>query len=460
MRRRKTKPNKSKDPKKNNTEEEDEEIEFNQLNGDPEEEDKEKEITEGRFFGCYLLTSLSPRFKGHTYIGFTVNPQRRIRQHNGEMRMGAFRTKRKRPWEMVVCIYGFPTNIAALQFEWAWQHPVESLAVRQVASTFKSLNGVGNKIKLAYAMLNLPSWQSLNMTVNFFSTKYTKHTASCSTLPRHMKVQVCSMDELSYYSGDNLDIYEDNLDINEDDREIEDDKEIEDNHVLGASNEQQQNSDNQGTVEASSSQGTSSAEESNLEQYLPELYQSPGKYISPTTVLSEGEEKDSNKSSVMSSEVEGASCYSGSFTVAGSSEDSNVIKPARFHLEIDQPLRNHFSSPRILSDDEGKDSNKFCGISSEAEVIDLFSPSPLATKNTGCNVIKRAWLHPKSRKYFSVTTILSEGQGKDSNKFSGISSEVEVIDLFTPSPCQTIDTGSKRRRRFDVQSPEIIDLSD
>ena len=23
-----------------------------------------------RFYGCYLLTSLSPRFKGHTYIGY------------------------------------------------------------------------------------------------------------------------------------------------------------------------------------------------------------------------------------------------------------------------------------------------------------------------------------------------------------------------------------------------------
>ncbi|WJX31219.1 hypothetical protein P8452_19671 [Trifolium repens] len=26
------------------------------------------------FFACYLLASLNPRFKGHTYIGFTVNP--------------------------------------------------------------------------------------------------------------------------------------------------------------------------------------------------------------------------------------------------------------------------------------------------------------------------------------------------------------------------------------------------
>ncbi|WJZ89225.1 hypothetical protein VitviT2T_008454 [Vitis vinifera] len=153
------------------------------------------------FFACYLLASLSPRHKGHSYIGFTVNPRRRIRQHNGEITCGAWKTKRKRPWEMVLCIYGFPTNVSALQFEWAWQHPTESLAVRKAAAGFKSLSGIANKIKLAYTMFTLPAWQSLNLTVNFFSTKYTKHSAGCPILPEHMRVQVSPMDELPCYSG-------------------------------------------------------------------------------------------------------------------------------------------------------------------------------------------------------------------------------------------------------------------
>ncbi|XP_027334244.1 uncharacterized protein LOC113848972 [Abrus precatorius] len=152
------------------------------------------------FFACYLLASLNPRFKGHTYIGFTVNPRRRIRQHNGEIGCGAWRTKKRRPWEMVLCIYGFPTNVSALQFEWAWQHPVESLAVRKAAASFKSLSGIANKIKLAYTMLTLPSWQSMNITVNFFSTKYTKHCAGCPSLPDHMKIEIGSMDELPCYT--------------------------------------------------------------------------------------------------------------------------------------------------------------------------------------------------------------------------------------------------------------------
>ncbi|XVF46135.1 hypothetical protein PTKIN_Ptkin03bG0002500 [Pterospermum kingtungense] len=137
------------------------------------------------FFACYLLTSLSPRHKGHTYIGFTVNPRLWIRQHNGEIGSGAWRTKSRRPWDM---------------FEWAWQHPRESVAVRQAAATFKSFSGVASKIKLAYTMLTLPAWQSLNITVNYFPTKYTEHSACCPSLPEQMKVQVCPMDELPCYT--------------------------------------------------------------------------------------------------------------------------------------------------------------------------------------------------------------------------------------------------------------------
>ncbi|KAJ4972347.1 hypothetical protein NE237_005446 [Protea cynaroides] len=166
------------------------------------------------FFSCYLLCSLSPTHKGQTYIGFTTNPRRRIRQHNGEITSGAWRTKKKRPWEMVLCVYGFPTNVSALQFEWAWQHPKKSIAVRKAAAEFKSLSGVASKIKLVYTMLNLPAWQSLNLMVNFFSTKYTKHSAGCPSLPVHMKVRDCSMDELPCYMGggnsleDNEDVWE------------------------------------------------------------------------------------------------------------------------------------------------------------------------------------------------------------------------------------------------------------
>lgn len=52
-----------------------------------------------------------------------------------------------------------------LQFEWAWQNPYVSKAVRKAAANFKTLGGFANKIKLAYTMLTLPPWQRYHLII-------------------------------------------------------------------------------------------------------------------------------------------------------------------------------------------------------------------------------------------------------------------------------------------------------
>ena len=108
---------------------------------------------------CYLLRSRNPRWPRSTYIGYTVDPANRLREHNGEISGGAKRTHGKRPWEMVLLVAGFPNAKAALQFEWAWQHPLRSRKVRQVARNISGSHySLDYRVKCAKAMLKLQPW--------------------------------------------------------------------------------------------------------------------------------------------------------------------------------------------------------------------------------------------------------------------------------------------------------------
>jgi len=92
-----------------------------------------KECTSKWF--CYLLLSQDNK---RTYVGATIDPDRRLRQHNGELSGGASAT-RGYIWRRVCCVEGFPSEGAALQFEWKWKnatktmHAPSSLARRKKA---------------------------------------------------------------------------------------------------------------------------------------------------------------------------------------------------------------------------------------------------------------------------------------------------------------------------------------
>ena len=68
---------------------------------------------------CYILKSFKT---GRVYVGYTVNFNRRLRQHNGELVGGAKKTEKGRPWKQICEIKGFYDKSSALRFEWRIQH--------------------------------------------------------------------------------------------------------------------------------------------------------------------------------------------------------------------------------------------------------------------------------------------------------------------------------------------------
>ncbi len=63
---------------------------------------------------------------GNTYIGATIDPDRRLRQHNKELVGGARRTTAKSSvglkWQRILYVSGFADSRHALQFEWRWKY--------------------------------------------------------------------------------------------------------------------------------------------------------------------------------------------------------------------------------------------------------------------------------------------------------------------------------------------------
>lgn len=75
-------------------------------------------------FYCYILQDRDrPR---RTYKGFTVNPLRRLRQHNGEIKGGARYTRGRRN-RMAILIAGFPSKRDALSFERGIQNATRNI---------------------------------------------------------------------------------------------------------------------------------------------------------------------------------------------------------------------------------------------------------------------------------------------------------------------------------------------
>lgn len=78
----------------------------------------------------YLLVSTN----GNTYVGATIDLERRLRQHNKEIKGGAHATGIKvaqgETWTRAAHVSGFPDWQATLQFEWRWKNYLENIQLK------------------------------------------------------------------------------------------------------------------------------------------------------------------------------------------------------------------------------------------------------------------------------------------------------------------------------------------
>ncbi|KAH9851034.1 hypothetical protein C2E23DRAFT_925964 [Lenzites betulinus] len=150
------------------------------------------------FYACYLLKSVRTPRATATYIGSTPSPPRRIRQHNGEISQGAWKTKHNRPWVMQMIVHGFPSKLAALQFEWAWQHPYISRHLRDddgkamfnSSGKFKYLN---TNVKVARSMVSSHPYNTWPLGVKIFTEEVAKiwnSSAKETPLPEGLEVSL------------------------------------------------------------------------------------------------------------------------------------------------------------------------------------------------------------------------------------------------------------------------------
>lgn len=102
-----------------------------EVGSDQVEQEEKPDPSQPNGYFVYLLESA----RGHTYVGATVNLDRRLRQHNRELVGGAKLTgkqvARGDRWRRVAHVRGFPSWPAALQFEWRWKQLTRKLSATQ-----------------------------------------------------------------------------------------------------------------------------------------------------------------------------------------------------------------------------------------------------------------------------------------------------------------------------------------
>lgn len=119
----------------------------------------------------YLLLSSD----NATYVGATVDLERRLRQHNKEIKGGAHATGSKvekgENWIRACHVSGFPDWPSALQFEWRWKQlsrklPQKMYPLERRMIALKQLLALERPTSKAMAYTEWPSPPQVNIEID------------------------------------------------------------------------------------------------------------------------------------------------------------------------------------------------------------------------------------------------------------------------------------------------------
>lgn len=112
---------------------------------------------------------------------------------------------------MVLCVWGLPSKIAALQFEHAWQHPSVSRHVRDAAAQLgfchktargrqRTVYGTMKNMQILFEMLQVSPYNGMPLRVHILDQEAYHQTmpkiSAAIRLPKHMSITSGGFDEL------------------------------------------------------------------------------------------------------------------------------------------------------------------------------------------------------------------------------------------------------------------------
>ena len=127
----------------------------------------------------YLLVSTD----NATYVGATMDLDRRLRQHNKEIKGGAHATSTKvlkgESWTRAAHVSGFPDWPAALQFEWRWKQlsrkfPARMFPLERRMKALEQLLSLERPTTKAIAYKEWPTPPEVTIEIDEARVYYTK----------------------------------------------------------------------------------------------------------------------------------------------------------------------------------------------------------------------------------------------------------------------------------------------